>query len=221
MIRPFGKLALALGVFALAAAPASAQAQKGRGFGFGMGGGAGFLMAPNVQKDLKLSDEQVAKVQDTLREVREKHADDFQGLRDLAPEERQQKVASLNKEMADEVKKALALSAEQSKRFDQISLQTRGLMAFADPTVQEKVKLTADQKSQIREIQQASFANLRGAFTKDASPEERREAMTKMREAQRESMKKAQALLSDDQKKEWKELTGEPIEIELPRRPNN
>jgi hypothetical protein len=36
-----------------------------------------------------------------------------------------------------------------------------------------------------------------------------------MREAQRETMKKVMAILSDDQKREWKELTGEPIEIQF------
>ena len=61
MMRFFGTLALALGGLALLASPALAQ-NRGRG-GFG-GGAAAFLMAPNVQKDLKLTDEQVGKVQD-------------------------------------------------------------------------------------------------------------------------------------------------------------
>jgi hypothetical protein len=65
MMRFFGKLGLTLGALALLACPALAQ---GRG-GFG-GGAAGFLMAPNVQKDLKLTDAQVNKIQETLREMR-------------------------------------------------------------------------------------------------------------------------------------------------------
>lgn len=223
MVRPFSKFVLALGALALAASPAWAQAQKGRGgFGFGMGGGPFFLMAENVQKDLKLSDEQSAKIQDTLREAREKHPVDFQALRDLSPEERQQKMAVITKEMNDDVKKDLGLSPEQSRRFDQISVQTRGLMAFADPAIAQKLKLTEDQTRKIDEIRESARGAGRGAFSKDASDEERREAMKKFRDAQQESMKKVLALLSDDQKKEWKELTGEPIEIQFPqRRPNN
>jgi len=222
MVRPFGKLVLTLGVLALVGSPAWAQAQKGRG-GFGFGGGAFFLMAPNVQKDLKLSEEQVGKVQDTLREVREKHADSFQGLRGLAPEEAREKRAAVSKAMNDDIKKGLALSAEQSKRFDQIALQQRGLEAYLDPTVAEKLKLTDDQKTQIREIMTSAREAGRGAFSKDASDEQRKEAMKKFREANQENQKKVQALLNDDQKKEWKELTGEPIEvrIQFPGRPNN
>jgi len=71
MMRFFGKLGLTLGALALLVSPAWAQ---GRG-GFG-GGAAGFLMAPNVQKDLKLTDAQVRKVQETLREIRERHQGD-------------------------------------------------------------------------------------------------------------------------------------------------
>jgi len=137
MTRPLGKLILSLGALALMASPA--WAQQGRGFG---GGGAFFLMAPNVQKDLKLSDEQVGKVQDTLREVREKHQDEFAALRDASREERATKMAALNKTVTEEVKKSLSLSDEQSKRFDQIALQQRGTQAFADPAVAAKLKLT-------------------------------------------------------------------------------
>jgi hypothetical protein len=218
MMRPIGKFVLTLGALALLASPALAQ---GRG-GFMPGGGAGFLMAPNVQKDLKLSDTQVEKIQPTLRELREKHQDDFAALRDASPEERQAKMRSLNKSITDEVKKALSLSDDQSKRYDQIALQMRGLQAFADPTVAEKLKLTDDQKSKIREIAEASRGSFAGAFNKDASEEERAEARKKMVATQKENLTKTQALLTDDQKKAWKDLTGEPIEIQAPtRRPNN
>src|SRR5688572_8143870 len=107
MMRPFGKMVLTLGALALMASPAWAQ---GRG-GFGGGGGGAFiLMAPNVQKDLKLTEEQVGKVRDVLREIGEKHRDDYAALRDASSEERVAKMATLNKSINEEVKKALALS---------------------------------------------------------------------------------------------------------------
>jgi Spy/CpxP family protein refolding chaperone len=217
MMRPFGKMVLTLGALALMASPAWAQ---GRG-GFGMGGGGAFiLMAPNVQKDLKLTDQQVEKVRDVLREVTEKHRDDYASLRDASSEERVAKMATLNKTVNEEVKKALALSDEQSKRYDQISLQARGVQAFTDPSVADKLKLSDEQKSKIREIAEAGRP-ARGAFNKDASEEERAEARKKMDAAQKENRSKVQALLSNDQKKAWKELTGEVIVIEIPQRRGN
>lgn len=215
MMRPLGKLVLAVAALAMLASPAWAQ---GRG-GF-MGGGAFFLMAPNVQKDLKLSDEQVGKVQDTLREVREKHQDDYAALRDASNDERPAKMAALNKTVNDEVKKALSFTDEQSKRFDQIALQQRGTQAFMEPSVAGKLKLTDEQKSQIREINESMRGQFGGAFNKDASKEERAEAQRKMFAMRKETMTKAMAVLNDDQKKTWKELTGEPVEIQF-RRPNN
>jgi Spy/CpxP family protein refolding chaperone len=219
-MRAFGKMVLTMGAVALLTAPA--MAQQGRG-GFGMfGGGAGILMAPNVQKDLKLTDTQVGKVQETLRDIREKHQDDYAALRDASPEERQAKMRTLNETVSDEVKKALAFTSEQSMRYDQISLQSRGLQAFADPAVAQKLKLTDDQKSKIRDIAESSRGSFAGAFNKDASEEERAEARRKMAATQKDNLAKAQALLTDDQKKAWKELTGDPIEIQYPtRRPNN
>ena len=182
------------------------------------------LRAENVQKDLKLSDEQIGKINATLRSVQEKHRDDFAALNDLSPQERMPKMISLNKAVTEEMKKGLSMTAEQAKRFDQISLQQRGLMAFADPTVAEKLKLTQDQRSQIREIAAAGGGGRAQAALKNASAEEKKDAYRKMRDTQRENVKKAMAVLTDEQKKEWKELTGEPIEIQFPgggRRGNN
>ena len=218
MMRFFSKLILTLGALALLASPAWAQGQGRGGFG---GGAAGFLMAPNVQKDLKLTDEQVKKVQETLREIREKHQGDYTALRDASPDVRSTKMATLNETVGDEVKKALSFSAEQSKRFDQISLQAHGAQAFANPTVDAKLKLTDDQKSKIREIVEATRSSSAGAFNKDASEQERTDARNKRAATQKQNMTKVQALLTSDQKKAWKELTGEPIEIQYPARRSN
>src|SRR5271165_4769003 len=160
MMRFFGTLALAIGGLVLLASPALAQNRGGGGFG---GGAAGFLMAPNVQKDLKLTDAQVRKVQETLRDVRERHQTEYSALRDASPDVRWTKMATLNETVSDEVKKALSFSAEQSKRYDQISLQAHGVQAFANRTVDEKLKLTSDQKSKIREIVEATRSSFAGA----------------------------------------------------------
>ncbi len=61
MVRFFGKLVLTLGALALLASPAWAQGRGGFGRGGFGGGAAAFLMAPNVQKDLKLTEAQVGK----------------------------------------------------------------------------------------------------------------------------------------------------------------
>jgi hypothetical protein len=215
-MRFFGKLVLTLGALSLLASPALAQGRGGSG-----GGAAGFLMAPNVQKELKLTNEQVRKVQEILREIRERHQGDYTALRDASTDVRWAKMATLNETVSDEVKKALSFSAEQSRRFDQIGLQAHGLQAFAHPTVQEKLKLTADQKSKIHEIAEATRSSFERAYNKDASEQERTEARNKRAVTQKQDMTKVQALLTDDQKKAWDELIGERIEIQYPARRSN
>jgi Spy/CpxP family protein refolding chaperone len=212
----FGKLALTFGALALLASPALAQGRGGPG-----GGAAGFLTAPNVQKDLQLTESQVKRVEETLRDIRENHQADYSALRDASPDVRAAKVATLNQAVSDEVKKALSFSADQSKRFDQISLQAHGTHAFASPIVAEKLKLTDEQKSTIHEIVEATRNAGVGVNNNDATEQERTEARNKRAATQKEHMTKIQALLTDDQKHEWKELTGERIEIQYPARRSN
>ena len=213
MMRFFGRFVLTVGALALLASPALAQGRGSSG-----GGAAGFLMAPNVQKDLKLTDTQVKKVQETLREISERHQGDYTALRDASPDVRWTKIATLNETVSDEVKSALSFSAEQSKRFDQIGLQAHGLNAFASRTVDETLKLTDDQKSKIRELVEATRSSFAGASNNNASEQERTDARNKRAVAQKENMAKVQSMLTDDQKKAWQELIGEPIHIEYPAR---
>ena len=181
MIRFFGKSVLTFSALALLASPALAQGRGAVG-----GSAAGFLMAPNVQRDLKLTDTQVKKVQETLREIKERHQEAYAALHDASYDVRWTKMAALNAMVCVEVKNALELSAEQSRRFDQISLQAHGLLAFASRAVDDKLKLSDDQKSKIREIAEATHNSFAGADNNNASEQEARTLGARERCAQRE-----------------------------------
>ena len=71
------------------------------------------------------------------------------------------------------------------------------------------------------EIVEATRTSIGGAFNKDASRQERTDARNKRAATQKVNMTKVQALLTDGQKNAWKELTGEPIEIQYPARRSN
>jgi hypothetical protein len=209
MMGFIGKSVITLSTLALLASPAFAQ-----GRGSVRGGAAGFLMAPNVQQDLKLTNTQVNKVEEILREIKERHQDAYAALRDASHDVRWSKLAVLNEMVCVEVKNALSLSAEQSRRFDQISLQAHGILAFACRGVDEKLKLTDDQKSKIREIDETTHNLFAGVDNNNASEQERTDARNKKALAHKENMNRAYALLTDDQKTSWKELIGEPINID-------
>src|SRR5260370_30788564 len=88
----------AMVVLALAfclASPIAGQPPGGRGeFGGGRGmmGGPGMLLQNSgVQKELKLSDEQIQKVKETNEKIRDKHNDEFEALRKLDVQEVREK----------------------------------------------------------------------------------------------------------------------------------
>lgn len=193
----------------------SQQKGKGRGFGFGGGGPAQLLNNKSVQTELKMTDEQITKAKDLAKEINDKHKDDFAAARAIEDrEERGQKMQALNKTVTEEVMKGLpdVLNPDQVKRFKQITLQTQGVRAFSDETVQKELKLTDDQKDKIKTINDDMRQEMQSVFSGGGDPQENRK---KMQTLQKETMEKVSAVLTDDQKKTWKEMTGEPFEVKF------
>jgi Spy/CpxP family protein refolding chaperone len=211
-MRTFGKTILALGALCLLAGQAHAQ---GRG-GFGMGGGIALYTNTGVQKELKFTDDQTSKVREIVTDIRGKYQDKLQEARQAQDREQMTK---LNTEMSAEVKKAMAevLKPEQIKRFSEIQMQQMGAMAFGSPDVQKKITLTDDQKDKIKGINDDAQAQRREIM--QGFQDDREGTMKKLADFNKELLGKVTALLTDDQKKTWKEMTGEPFEVkfEAPR----
>ncbi|AGA25501.1 hypothetical protein [Singulisphaera acidiphila] len=215
-MRTFGIMALTLGAAVVITAP-TAQAQGFRG-GFGGAGGYGLLSNKSVQQELKLEGEQAEKVSKIVSEINAKTREKMQ---DIPQEERREKIAGIQRAANEEIKAAVKgdLKAEQTTRLEQIIRQNQGLQAFADPTTAEKLSLTGDQKAKIRELGQEIAEKSQEIF--QSAGDDRQAAMGKLQALRKEALEKVVASLTDDQKKSWKELTGEPFEIKFERRPNN
>jgi Spy/CpxP family protein refolding chaperone len=203
------KLALVLGVVALLASPALAQ--RGRG-GFGGFGGPGFLLrVEKVQKDLGLEKDQVTKAEEALTKVREDHREDMQKLFDqnTSQEDRD----AIRKKLAEANDKALkeVLSEKQMKRLKQIEHQQQGVDMFNDEHVQKALKLTDEQKTKIKEINDDLRKEMREMFSGGGKPGP--ETFTKIQGLRKDALASATKVLTDDQKKQLKELTGEPLEL--------
>src|SRR5262249_53432705 len=113
----------ALTLIATVALTGSAFAQRGGfGFGFGRGGGGASLLAmPEVQAELKMTDEQKTKATALAQQLREEQRGQFQQLQGLAPEEIQKKLAE-NRAHEDSLVSQI-LNADQQKRYHQLVLQ--------------------------------------------------------------------------------------------------
>jgi len=218
-MRAIVRTMVGFGLVALLAGPAFAQ---GQGRGFGMMGGYGMLVGnASVQVELKLDDQQKEKAKEFADKARAQGQEIREKLQGLEGEELRTKRQEIMKEINESALKAFGefLKPEQIARIKQISVQTRGAMAFSDPEVAKKLNLTDSQKSDIQSIVQDQMEASRGLFSQDQSPEDREAAMKKMSELRKESLGKATAKLNDEQQKTWKELIGAPFELKIERRP--
>lgn len=203
-------LATMIGAFVLAAAPVQAQ-------GFRGGSGARYLLLANksVQRELKLSDAQADRVTRIVEEVGTRTR---QKLEDIPGDERRAKAPEILRAAGKDVRTAAkrVLRPEQLDRFDQIVRQSQGVQAFLDPTVQERLRLTDEQKSSVRALADSvrtEMAELRPGLIDD-----RDGTVRKMAAVRTSAVEKGVGLLTDGQKSTWRELLGAPFEIRYERR---
>jgi hypothetical protein len=230
-VRTSLRLALAVGLAAVLVGPAAAQPPGGRGgFGFGRGG-IGFLVQNEaVQKELKIEKDQATKVAEAVKKVNDKHADALAKLRDLEGDERRTKSRELNQTISTETLTAVTevLNPDQVKRLKQIELQRTGADAYVRSEVQTALKLTAEQKDKVKVIVDESnkqMQELRGAGGQGRQRGQGNRGggfganQEKINALRKETADKFVAVLTDDQKKEWKGLTGAEFTMPAPTRP--
>jgi len=181
---------------------------RAQGFFGGFRGNPLMLLGQeSVQKELKLTDEQVKKADELRQKTREKFQEIFGG--DEA--ERPKKMQELN----EENRKAIAelLSPEQNTRLKQIIYQQRGGTALTDPEVAKALGLSDEQQEKIKTINQETGAAMRELFTPGQAPDD--DTRKKMDELRKSSGEKLLALLSPEQKTKWTALQGEPFKGEI------
>jgi Spy/CpxP family protein refolding chaperone len=172
-----------------------------------MGGGLLLLANESVQKELKITDEQKTKIKEFADAQQAKMREFFQGGQ---PD--REKMAEAMREGREKSEKFVkeTLNADQQKRYKQITLQQAGMAAFATEDVQKQLKFTDDQKDKLKSLgeeMRKDMTDLGRGFDQ--------ETMQKRRTITKEYNTKAMETLTDEQKKAWKEMTGEPFEIRM------
>ena len=144
---------------------------------------------------------------------------DLQSLQALSKEERRERLKEAAKKGQENAGKAAEavksiLDAKQLERLSQLVLQREGAWAFARPEVTEKLALTQEQKDKLRKIVQESLPE-QGSLPdlKNASKEDRRAALAKMREKAEKAKADALAVLSPEQKETWQKMQGKKFDF--------
>jgi serine/threonine protein kinase len=155
------------------------------------------LCQPAVLDDLRLSAGQRAKVKEFTDRVGKQWRDSFGEIGRLSAAERGRRAVERARSYEAEVN--VLFTAAQQSRLRQIGLQAEGPGAFREPEVAAALQLTAEQREQVRTIEDEAFLGwMKGPRPKDRPMSER-----------------LLTVLTEEQARRWKELSGEPVKGSL------
>ena len=168
-----------------------------------------------VQDELKLSDEQKQKLQKRLMVTVQNTMQLLEKLGDKNPDEREKELQSYREKAQENLAAFLEglLQDDQGKRLRQVTLQREGLYALGNPETMKELDFSDQQKQQFVEVvleMQKKVEPLQNEARKSGKPEE---IWPKILKVRKEYEGRIAALLSDVQKKRWKEMLGKPLDL--------
>jgi len=169
-----------------------------------------------VLHELKLSQEQQQSLEERLLGTVQDAMQFFQNLGDKQPEEREKELHFYRQKAQEKLAAFLkqTLKDEQRKRLRQLELQQQGPFALGQPELMEELKITAEQRQLFTGVVQEMEKKIQ-PLLKDAqsggNPEEIRPKVMQIR---KDYGGKIGALLTDAQRKQWKEMLGPPLTLD-------
>ncbi len=159
---------------------------------------------PLVREHLKLTEDQKKRVDSALESVVQKDGEKITIM--IGPD--------TDAEELDKVVKA-ALDDKQRDRFEQLWLQSNGMLSLSEDKTGKAFSLTDDQKKKLngifedyREKMKDLFMSSSGGGTEISIDHK------KMEELKKEVEVKVTEVLTDEQRKKWKDMTGEKFDFE-------
>src|SRR5205807_197317 len=170
-----------------------------------------------VQDDLKLADAQKQKLLEEFPEYAQETMKVFEKLKDAKPQEREKAVQEHRRKSDEKLTAFLkdVLDAKQQKRLFQVQLQQAGVFALLgqNPAF-AKLKITDEQRKQFRTEVESMHKKIQ-RLAKKAESEGRPEAiMPKVRRTRKAHELRIEALLTEAQKKQWREMLGKPLDLD-------
>lgn len=150
------------------------------------------LRAEHVQKELGLTDEQKKKLEELGKKYYEDMRQDWSGIRELSDEQRRAKYAKIrekNKKRTEALRQEIekVLLPRQLQTLNQINLRSRGPYLLRSPQVLDRLKVSEEQKDQLRRL--------------------REKYEQELRELQKVSFEKTLEVLTPEQRKQLEEIS--------------
>jgi hypothetical protein len=184
----------------------------------------GLLRIEQVQKELKLNDEAVAKVEKLREKIRGEMTEQYSAAREIEDREKRfARYSELRDQYDRKAREGLrdVLAREQMMRLYQIRMQVRAVVdSLENRYVARRLELTDEQKEKVATINKDVRARRSELFSgmRDATDEQRREAFEKYRKIRTDADEKALGMLTDEQKEAFEKMKGEKIELPSRRR---
>lgn len=216
-------MAMVLGFACAAQAQEREGARRGSGRGFSRGSLLSLLRLEQIQKEMKLSEDQTVKVKEVVEKLGTEMREQYAALREIVDrQQRMEKTSALSDEFDGKVREQLrdVVPREQMMRLYQIRMQVRPVVdSLANRYVAGRLELTNQQKEKLAEIAKASQAKQSELYAtmRDATDEQRSEAYQKLRQVRGNADEKALGVLTAEQKAAFEEMKGEKIELEMRR----
>ena len=173
-----------------------------------------FAQLDEVQQELKLNDEQKQKVVELNEQLREDIQTVFQDAGGDRAKMREG-IAKLYGKVTEKLDKEL--EETQRKRSHELYIQLNGPIALQGDVVAEPLKLTNNQKEDIRQALDDSRAEFRSAGLGEM---EEGEAAKKIDELLKTRDAKLLAILTDEQRAEFDKMKGKELKVDLSKLPN-
>ncbi len=178
-------------------------------------GGSFLVTRGKVQEELKLTKEQKEQLEQHLRELIPDLLQSLKKIEGLKPEERKKEFGAYRQKANEKLAAVLKETLNEGQRscLRELVLQQEGL--FGDGETWKDLQVTDEQRKQfMAEIQQTQkkIAPLMEEAQTGGKPDEIRPKVMKLRE---DLQGKLEALLTDAQKKQWKEMLGKPVDLSL------
>jgi hypothetical protein len=178
------------------------------------------LYATDVQEDLAPTADERAQLKALTARLRKQRDEIIGDLRGLTSTDRQARRAKAAR--ANEQELTASLSPTQQTRLRQIHLQILGPMAFREPAVIAALGLTPEQQDRIKLIEADRLLPFRGDGPRPDFPRPDGPSRTPggqpfgpkgrgFSEFWRADVERILAVLTDDQRTRWRELTGKPF----------
>ncbi len=171
-----------------------------------------------AQADLKLTDEQKEKVEEHLRERLPDIMQFFQSLDGVNGEEREKKLQAFRQNAHEKLTSVLkaTLKEDQSKRLQQLGLQQEGAFALfhGEPKIAKSLKITTEQRKQFMAVVQDLQKKVKPLIEEAQSGGNLEEIRPKVMKIRKEHERQIEALLTDTQKEQWKEMLGKPLVLD-------